>query len=91
MIPTISPKKADFVSLLVIAVVIGAAYSAIFHRGITRYLYLKTQERVLGESLESTTAIDQKLQGFRDEIQAVQIQLNEFNRRLPKEKTSTKS
>ena len=86
MISILSPKKVDILFLVMIVVVLAGAYFAIFHRGITRYFYLKTQEKILRKSLESTETIDKTLRGFQKEIKIVQKKLNEFNKKLPKEK-----
>lgn len=86
MTATMDPKKVDLLSIVMIVVIVIGVYFIIFHKGITRYFYLKTQEKILRNSLASASTVDQTLQGFQDQIQNIQIKLNEFNRRLPKEK-----
>lgn len=86
MIAKLNAKQLDLLSLATICVVLAGAYFIIFHRGFTRYFYLKTQEKMLQESLKSTPQVDQALIEIRNDIQTVETKLTEFNKRLPKEK-----
>lgn len=86
MIAKLNAKQLDYISLAAIVIVFATAYFAIFHKGFTRYFYLKTQGKVLRESLKSTPTVDQTLNDIRNDIQIVETRLVEFNKRLPKEK-----
>ena len=86
MIAKLNAKQLDLLSLATIAILLLVAYFAIFHRGFTRYFYLKTQDKILRESLKSTASVDQTLKDIQQDITAVEKKLDEFNKRLPKEK-----
>ena len=86
MIAKLNAKQLDLLSLATIAILLVVAYFAIFHRGFTRYFYLKTQDKILRESLKSTASVNQTLKDIQQDITAVEQKLDEFNKRLPKEK-----
>ena len=64
----------------------GERVTLIRSKGFTRYFYLKTQEKILRESLKSRPAVDKTLDNIRKDIQTVETKLDEFNQRLPKKK-----
>ena len=86
MIESMDSRKIDILFVVLIIVLLGGAYLAIFHRGVTRYFYLKTQEKVLLESLKSASAVNHTLKGYQEQISVITKKLNEFNERLPREK-----
>lgn len=86
MIAKLNAKQLDLLSLATIAIVLVVAYFAIFHRGFTQYFYLKTQEKILRESLKSSATVNQTLNDIQKDITTVEKKLDEFNKRLPKEK-----
>ena len=86
MIAKLNAKQLDLLSLAAICIILTGAYFIIFHKGFTRYFYLKTQEKILRESLKSTSAVDQTLKGIQNDIQTVETKLDAFNKRLPREK-----
>jgi Tfp pilus assembly protein PilO len=86
VVAKLNAKQLDLLSLATVVIVLVVAYFAIFHRGFTRYFYLKTQEKILRESLKSTATVNQTLNDIQKDITAVEKKLDEFNKRLPKEK-----
>ena len=86
MLAKLNAKQIDLLSLAAICIILTGAYFIIFHKGFTRYFYLKTQEKILRESLKSRPAVDKTLAGIQKDIQTVETKLDEFNQRLPKEK-----
>ena len=86
MIAKLNSKQLDLLSLAAICIVLAGAYFIVFHKGFTRYFYLKTQEKILRESLKSTPTVNQTLKEIRSDIKTVETKLDEFNKRLPKEK-----
>lgn len=86
MIAKLNAKQLDLLSLATLVIILVVAYFAVFHSGFTRYFYLKTQEKILRESLKSTASVNQTLNEIEKDITAVEIKLEEFNKRLPKEK-----
>ena len=86
MLKTTSPKKIDLFFIIMIAAVAAGAYYLVFHKGITHYTYLKAQGEVLQKSLASTRTVYKTIEILKQEIKSTQVKLDEFNKRLPREK-----
>ncbi len=86
MLKTASPKKIDLFFIIMIAAVVAGAYYLVFHKGITQYTYLKAQGEVLQKNLESTKTVHKTIKLLKEEIKSTQVKLDEFNKRLPREK-----
>ncbi len=86
MFVTMEPRKIDYISVAVIAVLVVISYFAFFHRGITRYFYYKNQEKVLQENLASNPQLDKTYAELQKRIESIQSILNDFNQRLPEGK-----
>jgi type IV pilus assembly protein PilO len=86
MLKTASPKKIDLFSIILVAAIVAGAYYLVFHKGIAQYFYLKAQGKVLQKSLESTATVDKTIKLLQEEIKNTQVKLDEFNKRLPREK-----
>ena len=85
MLAKLNAKQIDLLSLAAICIILTSAYFIIFHKGFTRYFYLKTQEKILRESLKSRPTVDRTLASIQKDIQTVETKLDEFNQRLPRE------
>ncbi len=46
MLRASNPKQVDLISAVVLVAMLAAAYGIAFHKGITHYFYLKSQEKV---------------------------------------------
>ena len=86
MLKTVSSKKIDLFSIIIVATVVASAYFLVFHKGIAQYFYLKAQGKVLQKSLESTATVDKTIKILQEEIENTQVRLDEFNKKLPREK-----
>jgi len=85
MIPW-GPGKIDRAAGFLLAAAVAAAYVLLFHQGISRFFYLRTQESMLKKNLGAAASLAHDSREIRSEIADIEHKLAEYNSRLPREK-----